>query len=238
MLTQQSLPAIPILFADECERVRTAVFALEDHWISRAPGLPFHTLGTASYLDASNGRAAAYLSLAAETNPLLRESFAWLYERLVFRLGEVLGGEYVYDARLAMPGFHVFRGHPQFAKPMASIHFDLQYQELDWSEYSNPRPDSQLSLTLTIKLPHKGAGLRVWEIDFRETGMDKDKMKALLEGNRKAAYVPYAEGNLVIHSGHQLHQIAPMKEPREQDLRLTLQAHAMPIDDGKHVLYW
>jgi hypothetical protein len=42
---------------------------------------------------------------------------------------------------------------------------------------------------------------------------------------------------MVLHSGHQLHQIAPAPKLVEGDERLTLQAHAVPATDG-WIVYW
>ena len=44
-------------------------------------------------------------------------------------------------------------------------------------------------------------------------------------------------GTLVVHSGHQLHQIAGTKDGRPGDARITLQAHALRVD-GEWVMYW
>ena len=37
-------------------------------------------------------------------------------------------------------------------------------------------------------------------------------------------------GHLAVHTGHQLHQIAPTKDVQASDRRMTMQAHALPVD--------
>ena len=46
-------------------------------------------------------------------------------------------------------------------------------------------------------------------------------------------------GVMAIHSGHLFHQIAPFVDPLPDDERLTLQAHALPVNEGERwIVYW
>jgi hypothetical protein len=60
-----------------------------------------------------------------------------------------------------------------------------------------------------------------------------DDMAALTE----PTYVPYFPGVLVLHSGQQLHQIAPMSKIHPGDERITLQGHGFWHAGAWH-LYW
>jgi hypothetical protein len=228
--------AIALLTPEECARARNDIFALREHWTSWMPGLPFYTLGAASYKDAPTNGRPAYYEKAAKLNPILHERFGWLHEKLRARLEEELGAPVFFDPALGLPGFHVFLYHPAFTKPLASIHFDLQHKDLDWSAYEKVDKDAQLSLTLSFKLPRCGAGLRLWNVTFAQAKR-MTKAELFTATSHEPELHTYTEGHLVLHSGYQLHQIAPAPGMAEDDERITLQAHALPTERG-YVLYW
>ena len=233
-----ALKEIEILSPAECDSIRERIHSLSEHWIRRRPDVPFFTLGTASYLDATNGRAEQYRAGAQRTNPVLAENFGELLERFLARLSAELGDRCRLEPELAYPGFHVFGYHPMFTKPLASVHFDMQYLSIDWSSFSDLDFDRQVSITLSIKLPKGGGGLLVWNINQLELrAMTQEQAAAAKAANAEPHYHPYHEGAMVVHSGHQLHQIAPAPKLFEGDERLTLQAHAVPSNDG-WIVYW
>lgn len=231
---------IDLLSAAECDRVHEDVHELRERWIRRRPEVPFFTLGAAVYLDATDGRFASYAELARRDNPVLERSFGWLHERLLAALSEAVGAPCVTHSALALPGFHVFLGHPDFARPMASKHFDLQYEAIDWSGIGTPDPASQLSVTVPVRVPAGGAALRVWDVSWEDArGADRDTRRRLAAANRYPTIHPYRPGVVAIHTGHLLHQIAPFVDPEPDDERLTMQAHALPVDDGdRWIVYW
>jgi hypothetical protein len=67
--------------------------------------------------------------------------------------------------------------------------------------------------------------------------MSPGERRAHSAANRVATYLPYTPGHLVIHSGHQLHQIAAIPDRRPGDERITMQAHVLRVD-GEWVMYW
>jgi len=233
-----SLAEVPLLTEDEAERAWRGVHELRPRWTRRDPTLPFFTLGAASYLDATNGRFAAYRDLARSYNPLLRKHFDWLLERLAEAFSRHVGKPAVYADALALPGFHIFQAHPAFAADAASVHYDLQYQGIDWNAIGPVDTSDQRSLTLAIRLPAAGAGLRIWDIDAREmAALAPERQRERRAANRRPTTVAYRVGRLVIHSGHHLHQIAAMRDQAPDDERVTLQAHA--VSGPEHwVIYW
>ena len=233
-----SVHEIRLLDDGEADRVWAKVHDLRTDWVQRHDELPFFTLGAASYLDATNGRFADYQAKARRFNPLLREHFGWLLDRLAERFSEHVGRTAFYDERLALPGFHVFLAHPAFASNTASVHYDLQYQSIDWTEIGAANADEQRSLTLAVRLPASGAGLRIWDIDARDmAGLDPDAQRDWRAAHRRPTRVRYGTGLLLVHSGHHLHQIAPLEDQRPGDERVTLQAHGLPVGD-RWLLYW
>jgi hypothetical protein len=232
------LHRVPVLSVDESVRVADAVHALRPLWRQRHETQPFFTLGTAAYMDARDGAFAGYQAKLAESNAMLREHFGWLLDRFRERVSEQVGAEMVYDPRLALPGFHVFLFDEAFRKSGASVHYDKQFEHIDWTQFGVPDTDAQLSLTLSIKLPAGGGGLLVWNINRIEIErMPPEQRLEHSRAHRNATFEPYEVGTLAIHSGHQLHQIGPAPHLQPGDERITLQAHALPVD-GRWILYW
>lgn len=229
---------VPLLSPDECARALESVQAHRDAWTQRYPGLPAYTLGAASYLDSGHERRDVYHAKAAALNPLLEREFGWLYERLLVALGEHLRAGVAFEPGAARPGFHIFLAHEAFRRPLGKIHFDLQFMDIDWSDGEGMDFSRPVSYTLAIRLPESGAGLLTWNIDKAEyDGLDSVSRNRI--GQEKIPeYVPYREGAMVCHSGMLLHQIAPAADGlRPDDLRVTLQGHALPGRDG-YRLYW
>jgi hypothetical protein len=231
--------AIPVLTADESRRIVDDVHAERARWTTRYPETEFEfsTLGAASYLDASYGQFETYQALARTLNPVLRARFDWLLERLRCAVAAAVAGPVRYDDRLALPGFHIFLYRPE-QRSRASLHYDLQYELIDWTRIGTPDTASQLSLTLALALPASGGGLLVWNINRLEIlRLPEDERRAHMRANRFATHHTYAIGSLALHSGHQLHQIAPTTDPQPGDQRITLQAHTLRVDD-EWILYW
>lgn len=220
-----------------CDSVVAEVLHHRARWARRGTG-EFYTFGAASYLD----EAEAYERRAGELNPLLLARFAPLYACLRERLAQTLDAPVELAEGKAVPGFHVWGvpGIPTGAH--ASLHFDLQYQRLRWPAELRAGPVRALSFTLPLRLPRAGGGLSLWDVThdrvaafcvragFRGTLED---MLPLFEERHEA----YAPGELVVHSGHVLHRIAPVPRVEPDDLRLTLQGHALWLG-GAWQLYW
>ncbi|MBF6047968.1 hypothetical protein GO001_22560 [Streptomyces sp. NRRL B-1677] len=221
--------------------VREDVHALRRHWIPRgAEPAAFFTLGTPSYLDlAGDPEEGDYRNRAGASRPVLWESFGGLYTRLADLLGEHLGAPVRYPEDLALPGFHVWLAAAVFTKPKAPVHFDMQYKAFTWP----PGTDLSrlLSFTLPIRLPAAGGGLNVWDATYEEFRHAREKgwveAAADLKRFHTMQYVPYEAGQMVIHSGHTLHQVAPSAGVAPDDERLTLQGHGV-WRDGTWLLYW
>ena len=229
---------ISMLNAGECAAVLARVQANRPRWTKRYPGLPFYTLGTASYLDSGPVRRDAYYRKAAATNPLLEHEFGWLYERLLEALGDHLRAPVQFEPRAARPGFHIALAHEAFRKPLAKAHFDLQFFGVEWSDEDRMDFTQPVSYTLAVRLPRSGAGIRIWDLDKEEWDEMTPQARERIANERVPEYVAYREGEMVCHSGLLLHQIAPAQGAiYDNDIRLTLQGHALPSRDG-YRLYW
>lgn len=221
---------------EECQSVRSIVYELKEYWVQRNSFVPFYTLGAASYIDAARDQQD-YYTKAQRYNFILRDRLGWLYERLADTLTQFLKAPTSYQHSLALPGFHVYLSCKFFEQSIASIHFDLQYQLVNWelidqTDFSNP-----ISFTLAISLPKNGGGLQLWELSHQEMmEIPQSELKQFLSSSTKH-YYPYQIGQIVLHSGHTLHQIAPGKNLQPDDDRITLQGHAL-FSQGHWQLYW
>lgn len=228
----------PLVSADEAAAAVAQVHELRVHWTSRHPDYPVYSLGAAAYLDGPALGYAGYREAAARLNPLLTSAFGWLHERLRERVSHVVGAPAHFDDRTARPGFHVYLSDTARPQPVASMHYDMQYDQIDWTGWGTPDRSQQLSLTVALALPASGGGLLVWNINRLDVErMSADDRRAHMAANRHARYHAYTVGHLAIHSGHQLHQIASTKDVRADDRRITMQAHALPVD-GHWLVYW
>jgi hypothetical protein len=231
---------IPVLTPEEAQRAVEDVHASRAHWTVRNAGteVEFHTLGAASYLDAAGRQFDRYQASARRSNPVLTERFGWLHERLRAALASAMATPVRFDDRLARPGFHIYLYDAARPAQQASVHFDLQYELIDWARFGTPDDDAPLSLTLALALPRSGGGLLVWNLNRGElVRMDEATRTAHMRVNRQATLHAYTVGAVALHSGHQLHQIAPTPDPQPGDERITMQAHARRVD-GEWILYW
>lgn len=229
----------PLLSDEECAGYLSKVHALSEYWTRREFDTVFYTLGAASYLDATNGRFEEFRTKAAVTNPVLRREFGPMLDAVLQALSEYVGAPVAIDDEISVPGFHVFLAR-EFGdrSPSASLHFDLQYEHIRWDAHGGEEPETQISFTLPVTLPHHGGGLLVWPMKWQETKhLPQAEHVAKLKSRGEPEYVAYQNGVLAVHGGHHLHQIAPFQEHSPADERITLQGHAIRCRDGWWA-YW
>jgi hypothetical protein len=208
---------------------------MQDLWIRRAR-VPFFSLGTASYMDAQLGDRS-YYEKAQRSNRILWGHFDWLYDRVAAALEAHLQAPVRYVPQFALPGFHIFQSDPIFESETASIHCDLQYEKLDWTGFEAPNFANPLSFTLAIELPVNGAGLLVWNLQRADIiRLPRSTLREWFKTSQPN-YEPYELGEMVVHSGHTVHQIAPMIAMLADDERITLQGHGIASAGIWH-FYW
>ncbi len=174
--------------------------------------------------------------MADKYNPILREHFSWLYQRVTDVVGQHLGAPAACTENLGLPGFHIYLASKIFEKPVASIHCDSQYSFHDWSG-QNADLDNPISFTLSIALPQNGGGLNTWDVSYEQVVARAGGTQADLVAGHELVYHAYKKGNMALHSGHVLHQAAPARDVQRNDERITLQGHGI-LADGVWRLYW
>ena len=226
-----SLERALVLDRVECAKAVVDVLALRDCWIQRVAVAPFFTLGAASYLDA-DPKPGSYRSLLKVFNPLLKQRFGWMLDRVSRAISESMGLETVWLEGAAVPGFHIYLSNEIFFESVAEIHFDRQYEQVDWSSVSNPDFSTPLSFTMPIDLPKAGGGLNTWPVEEIEL-----KRMQAAGIDPPMTFQPYALGELVMHSGNLLHQAALGRVMAEDERRITLQGHGIRSGNRMY-LYW
>ncbi|NRO97469.1 hypothetical protein GWC77_16215 [Paraburkholderia sp. NMBU_R16] len=229
---------------------------LDAFWLPRHARLPFYTLGATNYYDITANPARPYERLARQYNPLLRECFAQLYDTLVAGLAEHLRRPVTFLAGSALPGFHIFDGHPEFAPraehdvlhrvwftrrdgpefPGNPIHVDTAHGALDLANVSVPNLPPTLSFTLPLGLPREGAGMALWPLGVADLAhLDGASQLERLRAS-PTRFVAYRPGTLFLHSGTCYHQARGLPVT-PGDHRITLQGHGIWID-GAWRLFW
>ncbi|MCB1094223.1 MAG: hypothetical protein KDN22_01470 [Verrucomicrobiae bacterium] len=238
------LKEMKMLSADECQRANADLHDLREKWIPRrGPDIPYYTLGAASTfpeMKSAEG-GAEYYAMAKENNPVIKDQFQWVLDRLLSALSEALGAPANFHEPFALPGFQIFGSHPGFTKD-GMIHSDVQYTFLDWSGFQDVDFANPLAYTMAIKLPSSGGGLNVWEAEaswnpnLNPPNYDLQKAKEELKTAKKD-YIPYEVGTMVLHSGLRIHQVAGLKNPQPDDERISLQGHGL-FCDGEWKIFW
>jgi len=219
----------------QCDRARDDVLALRDLWVKRVGEAPFYTLGAAAYLDGDPDREP-YSRFAQGINPLMSLQFGWLLDAVSRTISEAMGLKTQWLEGSALPGFHIYLASPLFTGSVAEIHFDRQYELVDWSQITSQgvEPDfsAPLSFTLPVDLPSIGGGLNTWPVNETEA------KRAMANGiEPPMTFHPYCLGELVMHSGNLLHQAALALKMNDNERRITLQGHGIRARDTMY-LYW
>jgi hypothetical protein len=240
---------IPLLDVEETESVYRKILELTGTWTAVGEAGSSFTLGTASYLAGDD-----YEDRAAQTNGTLRETFGWLYERLSSALFPVLGEVHeapvAFEPKFGLPGFQIIVVGDEMQDPrgiLGGAHWDWNFLSLAWEPPLGDafELDAFASFTLPIVLPRAGSGLRVWETLTSaevsayadEKGLRQwDAIAELVKAGYEPSFHPYKTGELIVHSGHLVHQVPPWQCARG-DERITLQGHAL-LHEGRWRIYW
>jgi hypothetical protein len=231
------IESLNLFSSEECSRIGSIIHNMDCHWDRRIIMVPFFTLGTPAYMDANpHDLQNSYLSKVSQRNPVLSENLGWMYGRMVECLSNHFSAPVILHPRYSLPGFHIYLYDDCFSRDdITSIHFDLQFQRLTWEEKVDF--DNSLSLTMAVTLPHNGGGMFYWDLQHSEAEKWNSQKINEMRQSRTRNYFAYEPGNLVLHSGNFLHQVAPFQEPTPEDERITLQGH-LAFYLGSWHLYW
>ncbi|WP_186080724.1 hypothetical protein [Burkholderia gladioli] len=237
---------------------------LDAFWIARHARLPFHTLGATNYYDLTANPARPYARLAARYNPLLLAQFGALYASVVATLAARLDAAVAYLAETepdtALPGFHIFGAHAEFAAraehdvlhgdwfrqrdgdafPGNPIHVDTAHLALGLDARARlageATPLATLSFTLPLALPEAGAGMRLWGFGHEAAPVGDGAHQQARLRHAPTREHAYRSGALFVHSGTRYHQARGFPVVPGQ-YRITLQGHGVWLG-GAWRLFW
>ena len=237
----------PLIDAATSAAFADAVCALRSHWIRR-DAAAFYTFGAALYLDAPRAELSTWAprivtmminpeKIGDLIGPKGKTHFAPLYAARADALAMLLDAPVRYAAGLARPGFHIYEHADLYAAQRGHVpHFDRQYECTEWSAHDDIDFSSAISVTLPLRLPAAGGGLRVWDLNLFDVQAAGRIAARELASAAASCVHRYCAGELVCHRGHLLHQVAPWPSSAS-DQRITLQAHGLYFD-GAWQLYW
>jgi len=243
---------IEILSPSETDDYLSRLFYLRHEWRSWTDGdinMPYYVMGATSYADARKDKKI-YYKIKNYYNKILLENFSDLYEKILKELNSYIGPSELEDC-LAHPGFHIM-GDRDVESRLIDMNFPDTYinkrhrdhiynyhEDLLKNKYSEVDTSENLSFTLSLKLPRNGSGLSIWsdgllkhlesdtqfELDIKNNSFYKDK------DIPEPEVVPYREGSMFLFSGNFYHQVAPLYKCYSDDMRVTLQGHAILCDN-------
>lgn len=230
-----------LLNTNEIHQTLKSVDQLKQAWIQRHPMLPFYTLGAAAYLDTSTRSHQKYYEYVEKYNATLETHFEWLYQKVLAKLSDITQKPCHLEQQKALPGFHIFGIHPRFMKPVGSIHYDYQFEYLKWDQPDLINfEDQTISFTLALELPSGQAGLHIWPEYSDRKKLNIAALHRLIEEDKvqPPEFHQYQEGNIIVHTGNTLHQIAPLTQMIKGERRITLQGHAVLHQEKGYLVYW
>lgn len=221
--------------ADKARWVRTR----RDDWTPLHPLAPAFILGTAAYHE-NKGRPddlATYTRKVRHSNPILKQGMGDVMKIIVAALEETFDAPFLVDERLGLPGMHIFEPSPHFTTRFASTHFDRQWELLDLSDYDGIDSSRILSFTLPLELPTGGGGLLLWPKVADPTHAGGATQETPTPDDMTREDIEYEVGDLVVHDGWHLHEMAPFRDPDGDRARITMQGHAIKATDG-WIVHW
>ena len=227
-------PPITLLSRSECAELVSEIVSQETHWTGRHALEDqvhlFHTLGAATYLDSPS----AYATTATRSNPVLREICAGLFKTVTAAIAEHTGHPAVLTDHLALPGFHIFRGDNRAPPGLlygGTIHMDKPHERHMFPDTI----EETLSLTLPLRIPAGGAGMYFWK-NVPSDMLSGPKAPHEMSPTQYAwfdahkTFVSYQIGEMVLHDGLTVHQLANPGPTDQDDLRVSLQGHGVLCD--------
>ena len=175
---------IQILTPEETENVFNELISMRKLWMDRPNWHPafeitgsdndiesymhYYTMGATLYMDARDRGWNFYTKLYKMYNKVLWKRLGWLYERFLVEIQKEIG-EAEYTEGLGLPGFHIYEFDDATSdiKHHRCLHYDAQWwygKKFFKETYKDIDFRNQLSFTFSIKLPHSGAGIALWNL--------------------------------------------------------------------------
>lgn len=263
----------PVLNEQEINKCLSDLNNLKQYYTDFPEGFYLQTLGAATYqhcydsenedarsLNQNDMKQTSYARIKKDINPILKQSFGWVYDKICSRILEEISEPCIVDksANLAFPGFHIIYSHKNSHRVTEAIHLDYQWKaHIDnlKSIFKSVNEENFLTFTLCIKTPINGCGLYYWPLkkaenySFEEAEKEYEYIKntantiqpfsaknegcdrVFYENELKPSILNYKQGFITLLTQPILHQVMPFNLPFiENDTRITMQGHGIKCD--------
>lgn len=206
------------LTKEECLAVKEKILSMKELWqihdrISSFNFLPF---GMYSTPDIKH-----YTDCVSAYREIMNREFGVYYTRLTECLESTLSVTLVDNDRLHYPGFHISTLQGMQTANFHKDGFTYLHNLIDKSrlDFKHKLKTEILSIIVPIELPLSGGGL-------------------LVKTNETIEYFDYRIGSLLAWKGNLLHSVKPFIPSDPDDLRITMQAHLVMLNDKEAHLFW
>lgn len=194
-----------------------AVRAARSRWTSDFRGEQF-SLGRAFYTHYETDRSALYFTDQARSDATVEAALPGMQAEVRGLFATLVGGVCRQRPGFCGPGVHIFVPNKPVAQRGGVVHYDVE----GLSPLHLARRHRALSLVLMLQPAQWGGGLRLWDARFR--GHEEASAEELA---REATTLRYGEGDALLMSSYQLHQIRPFRGTKE---RISITLHAVEVD--------
>lgn len=158
-----------------------------------------------------------YWKLCRKYNPILRQSFSWVYEKIKSILTQLYGFECNYNERdSSLPGFHIYG--PGLDTPVYYDYFGFHQDKLEQiGQKVLATPVIIDSFVLPLIMPSRG-GLE-W-----------------VDENKNTQFFPYKVGEIHRWSSALIHRVAPFYLKKDE-WRISIQIH-VAHNKKQGLIYW
>lgn len=250
--------SVPCFSKKDAEDIVAVVDMLEARWV-QPRGVNFFTLGTSSWGEYSPGDhrawreygnldfANAHGRRALMTNELLSKHLGKFYLKMFKALSDHFDVPVFSPPEVNVPGFHIWISLDLSPKEIkyGSIHRDATHI---WAEFPFAHTTEQITFTIMLEEPEKGSSMYYWDdkvvsktigghafgMSNRFRSISKSMRERLI---RTVKTFDYKIGELVIHDGQTIHQMANMVDTTPKDRRISLQGHGVLTDKG-YIVYF
>jgi hypothetical protein len=249
--------SVPCFSKKDAEDIVAVVDMLEPYWARGSGGggprldytkrgVNFFTLGTSSWGEYSIANAHGRRALM--TNELISKHLGKFYLKMFKALSDHFDVPVFSPPEVNVPGFHIFTGLENSPKGLeyeyGSMHRDATHIRMEFPfAYTDI-----ITFTIMLEEPEKGSSMNYWDDEvvnktigghaFGMSNRFRSIGKFMREQlTRTVKTFDYKIGELVIHDGQTIHQVANMVDTTPKDRRISLHGYGVLTDKG-YIVYF
>ncbi len=246
-MSKETFKRLECFTEGQCKEIVERLLEMKEHFTPRShypdntrvmeQDIDFWTMGTSTYLDLESAHGIA----AHKTSQLMIDAFAEFYKMIIATLSAELNEPLFFNENYNIPGFHIFLGNDNIPRGIeygGSIHRDYPHETSKFP-FNFIRP---ITFTIMLEMPLNGASLNYWTDPDISNAIRSSKFENLdsdlqVSVKDKCKSLEYKIGELILHDGTTLHQVANMVETTKEDRRISIQGHGVLTNEG-YLLYF